>query len=193
MVRCLVLVLALLAPACVIRTTRARDATLHYHPTLDELRAAPRAEAVAPATPPAVEARVVVEDLASGYPQPIGLAYDGAGAFRKVVGVEWSEGELERALRDGLRVAFPGDVGAVARLGGGLVSLALYRFGGSVYASALLELRLVRDGTEIYAARYSASARGGDRAVLLAAVATGLTNQIKGDPALRAAIERGAP
>lgn len=192
MVKHLLLVTALLAPACVIRTTRARDATLHYHPTLDELRAAPRAEAVAPAALPAVNLRVDVEEIASGYPQPIGLAYDGAGAFRKVVDVEWSEGELERALRDRLRIAFQGSDGAAARLGGGLVSLALYRFGGSVYASALLELRLVRDGTEIYAARYGASAKGGDRAQLLAAVATGLANQIYGDQALRAAIDRGA-
>src|SRR5207244_3999191 len=77
------------ATACVIRTTRARDATLHYHPTLDELRAAPRrAELPPPPRTATADGNVRVEAFVPAYPQPIGLDYDGAGAGRKVVGVE---------------------------------------------------------------------------------------------------------
>jgi hypothetical protein len=173
---------------CAIRTTRARDATLHYHPTLDELKRD------APAAPPAapVAARVHIGAFAAGYPQPIGLAYSNAGAFRKVVGIEWSKGEVEAALRDQLRARFQSDEQSPSRLGGGLVSLAVYRFGGSVYASALLEVRLVRHGDEVYAARYRSAARGNERAALLSTVAAELADQVSGDRALLAALG-GAP
>jgi hypothetical protein len=182
--------LSLATTGCAIRTTRARDATLHYHPTLDELKAGART-APAQASRPGGGA-VQIEAFASGYPQPVGLDYSNGGAFRKVVGVEWSAGELEAALVRHLRDSFGATEVATNRLGGGVVSLAVYRFGSTVFASALLEVRLVRNGDEVFASRYRASARGPDRGALLDAIARDLSNQIAGDHELLATTG-GAP
>lgn len=190
MVKIILLASALAAAGCAIRTTRARDATLHYHPTLDELK---RETPAASSSAPAPAARVQVGRIASGYPQPVGLAYSNAGAFRKIVGIEWGDGRVEAALGARLRERFADDATSPARLGGGVVSLAVYRFGGAVYASALLEVRVARHGDEVYAARYRGGARGADRAALLDGIAEGLADQVARDPALLAALGGGAP
>jgi len=193
MVRSLVLAAALLAGSgCVMRATRARDATFHFHPTLDELKAAPRAEARPRPAPRPVTARVEVTAIASGYPQPVGLAYDGGGAFRRVTGVEWGDGELEGALGGALPAAFAGGDGATVHLRGAIVGLAIYRVGGAVYARALLEVRVAHAGTELYAARRRGVARGGSRAELLGAIAGDLADQVRADDELVAALPGGA-
>jgi hypothetical protein len=193
MVRAL-LVLSLFS-GCVIRSARARDATLPYHPTLDDLRTAPvstAAAASAASAPRTVAARLTVEPVASGYPQPVGLVYSGDGAFRKVTGVEWGSGELEQALGRNLRGALVDGDGPPIALRGGIVRLAIYRVGGEVFVDAQLELRALHDGNEIYAARYQAGARGNDRRMLLASVATALTREISRDERLFATIAGGA-
>jgi len=180
--------LSLVLSGCVLRTTRARDATLHYHPTLDELRARTPQR---PSEPP-IEVAVHLGRIASGYPQPVGLAYSSDGAFRKVVGVEWSNGEVETALANELRARLRVDEQSPSHLGGGLVSLAVYRFGGTVYGSALLEVRLLRAGNEIFGTRYRVRARGHDRSEVLATLASELAEHVSRDPELRTALG-GAP
>ncbi|MBX3156334.1 MAG: hypothetical protein KF773_10075 [Deltaproteobacteria bacterium] len=191
MVKTLLLVAAL--AGCGMRVNGARDATLPYHPTYAELREAPLAPATAAAAAPrTTRARIVVDGFARAYPQPIGLAYSGDGAMRAVTEVIVADGELEAQLAAGVgaRVvgAADGDSAGAAHLGGGVVEHARYRFGGTTYASAMLELRVTRGGTEVYAARYRALVRGGDG--LEAQLASNLVDQIGGDDRLFAALEK---
>jgi hypothetical protein len=171
--------LAVSLGGCIVRATRARDATLPYHPTLDELRVTTRSSAAARSLP------IRIGRIRGSYPQPVGLDYSHDGAFRKVVAVEWSDGAFEAALDRRLR-AWARDDGP-ARLDGGLISLAIYRFGGTVYASALLEARVIAGGDEVYAARYRATGHGPDRAALLEHLADVLAGEVAGDPGLVAA------
>ena len=83
--------------------------------------------------------------------------------------------------------AVEGD-GNVAHIGGGVVEHAKYRFGGTTYASAMLELRVTRRGTEVYAARYRALVKGGDG--IEAQLASNLVDQIGGDDLLFSALEK---
>ena len=191
MVKTLLLASALLS-GCMIRSLGARDATLSYHPALVELREAPEARQLPPAPPRAVAAQIVVDGFAAGYPQPIGLSYDGDGAFRKVTAIEWADGALEQGLAGALRASLADGQGATVHLGGGVVSLARYRFGGELYMSTQVEVRAVRDGTEIYAHRYHAAARGGDQTLVTSSLANEVVDQIRGDEHLFAALEGGA-
>jgi hypothetical protein len=186
------LLAGVLLSGCAIRSLGARDATLSYHPALVELRAAPEARDVPPTQPRAVAAQIVVDGFAPGYPQPIGLSYDGDGAFRKVTAVEWADGALEQGLAGALRASLLDGQGPTVHLGGGVVSLARYRFGGDLYMSTQVEVRALRDGTEIYARRYHAAARGGDPSLVTASLTNDLVNQIRSDEHLFAAVEGGA-
>jgi hypothetical protein len=195
MVRAKILLAGALLSGCMIRSEGARDATLSYHPALVELRAAPEVDAargVTPTVPRAVAAQIVVDGFAAGYPQPIGLGYDGDGAFRKVTSIEWADGGLEQGLAGALRASLLDGQGATVHLGGGVVSLARYRFGGDLYMSTQVEVRAVRDGNEIYARRYHAAARGGDPSLVTASLTNDIVNQIRGDERLFAAVEGGA-
>jgi len=186
------ILIAMLLSGCVVRATEGRDATLHFHPTLDELRAAPATRPSATPAPRAVAARLVFHDIASAYPQPIGLDYDDAGILRKVTGVQWSNGELEHALTSALPAALVGGGGAVAHVDGAVVNLAIYRVGNVVYGRALFDLRIARDGNEVYAVRYTASRSGSDRDQLFAALAADLTAQVARDERLAGKLVGGA-
>lgn len=189
MVKIIVLA-AVVMSGCAIRSTRARDATLHYHPTLDELRTAPAVGPMKP-LPRAPLATIALKGVTSAYPQPIGLDYSDDGGFRKLTGVEWSADELEAALSDALPLALAGADSAVMHARGSIVSVALYRFGETMYARAALELRVSREGAEVYAARYTASLQGPDREQLLVALANRLVNEIAHDDHLAVALGGG--
>ena len=185
---------AFLVSGCAIRASSAHDATLPYHPTLDELRTAPPfIPANGSSTDPAGAAerfppQIEFLSLTSAYPQPIGLDYNDDGAFRSVVGVEWDAKEFD----DALQVALPAEPanGDRSRLhaDGAIVSLAVYRFNTEIYVQAMLELRVARDGAEVYAARYSARLRGTERGSLLVALAQQLVRQILRDGRLSATL-----
>lgn len=185
-------ILAMLLSGCVVRATEGRDATLHFHPTLDELRAGPAAPPGAPPASRTVAAQLVFHDIASAYPQPIGLDYDDAGILRKVTGVQWSNRELEQALTQALPAALVGGSGAVAHVDGAVVNLAIYRVGTIVYGRALFDLRIARDGNEVYAVRYTASQSGPDRDQLFTALAANLTAQVARDDQLARKLAGGA-
>jgi hypothetical protein len=185
------IILAILLSGCVVRATEARDATLHFHPTLDELRTAPAAQPGAPPAPRAVAARLVFHNIASAYPQPIGLDYDDSSILRKVTGVQWSNGELEHALAGALPEALVGGDGAVVHVDGAVVNLAIYRVSNAVYGRALFDLRIARDGNEVYAVRYTASRSGSDRDQLFAALAADLTTQVTRDERLASKLAGG--
>ncbi len=185
------MILAALLSGCMVRATDGRDATIHFHPTLDELRAAPGTAPGAPAAR-SVAAQLVFHKVASAYPQPIGLDYDDAGIFRKVTGVQWSNGELETALAAALPASLVGGGGAVVHVDGAVVNLAVYRVGTVIYGRALFDLRIARDGNEIYAVRYTASRIGPDRDRLFAALAADLAGQVTRDDRLAHQLEGGA-
>ena len=193
--------LAVVITGCGIRALGAHDATLPYHPPLDELRSAP--DVLAPTqvgAPRAVNAQVIVDGFAEGYPEPIGLAYNSDGAFRKVIAVEWGDHALASSLADGVRVSLVGGAGQAVHIAGGVVELAHYRFGSKVYVHAMLELRASRSGFEVYSARYQAQVRGECAALrdrrcegaAASAVARELVEQIRTDDRLLAAVEGGA-
>lgn len=184
--------IAVLLSGCFVRATEGRDATLPFHPTLDELRAAPAARSDATPAARPVAAQLVFHKIASAYPQPIGLDYDDAGMLRKVTGVQWSHGELENALTTALPAALVSGTGASVHVDGAVVNLAIYRVGSVVYGRALFDLRLARDGNEIFAVRYTASHSGPDRDQLLAALAADLTAQVARDERLAGKMAGGA-
>ena len=186
MVKALLVAIALMG--CGIRAGGARDATLPYHPTFEELREAPAPRPASPRPPRTTRAKIVVDGFARGYPQPVGLAYNGTGSLRGVTGILLADGDLEGAIAAGVNASVLGsDDGAEVHLGGGVVEHAKYRFGGITYASALLELRVTRGGTEVYAARYRTMLKASyDIEVALAA---NLVDQIGGDDRLFHALE----
>jgi hypothetical protein len=186
------IIIAMLLSGCVVRATEGRDATLHFHPTLDELRTAPPVQPGAPPAARPVAAQLVFHDVASAYPQPIGLDYDDSGILRKVTGVQWSNGELEHALTRVLPAALVGGTGPVAHVDGAVVNLAIYRVGNVVYGRALFDLRIARDGNEVYAVRYTASRSGPDRDQLFSALAADLTAQVTRDEQLASKLAGGA-
>ena len=184
--------IAVLLSGCYVRATEGRDATLPFHPTLDELREAPAARPDAAPAPRAVAAQLVFHKIASAYPQPIGLDYDDAGMLRKVTGVQWSNGELEQALTTELPKALVSGTGAAVHVDGAIVNLAVYRVGSVMYGRALFDLRIARDGNEIFGVRYTASRSGPDRGQLLGALAADLTAQVARDERLARKVAGGA-
>ena len=186
MVRALLLAVALMG--CGIRAGGARDATLPYHPTFEELREAPAPKPASPRPPRSTRAKIVVDGFARAYPQPVGLSYNGTGATRGVIGILVADGNLEGAIAAGVGATVVGsDDGAEVHLGGGVVEHAKYRFGGTTYASALLELRVTRRGTEVYAARYRTMVKASYD--IEAQLAANLVDQIGGDDRLFNALE----
>lgn len=178
---------------CGLQSQRARDATLPYHPTLDTLRSAPsQLPARNGHKTRTTSAQLELEGFARGYPTPIGLTYSGDGGMRAIVGVQSADKPFEDMLGARLTQRVHGGDGAPLALGGGVVQLAQYRFGGSVYVSTVVEVRAVRDGTEVYAARFTSAAKGGDGNVLRQMVADDVVDQICADDQLFAAME-GAP
>jgi hypothetical protein len=176
------------AGGCIIRASGARDATLPYHPTFEELNEAPPISTAAPRPARTTRAKIVVDGFARAYPLPIGLAYSGTGSSRSVTGLVVDNGSLEHAVASGVGARVVGsDDGEEAHIGGGIVEHAQYRFGGTTYASAMVELRVTRRGTEVYAARYRTMVKGGDR--IESQLAANLVDQIGGDDRLFNALE----
>jgi hypothetical protein len=178
---------------CGLQSQRARDATLPYHPTLDTLRSAPsKPPARAGQKTRAVTAQLELEGFARGYPSPIGLTYSHDGGMRAIIGVQTEDQPFEDMLGARLVQRIQSGAGAPLSIGGGVVQLAQYRFGDSVYVSTIVEVRAVRDGTEVYAARFTSAAKGGDGAMLRQMVADDVVDQIVADDQLFATME-GAP
>lgn len=177
---------------CGLQSQRARDATLPYHPTLDTLRAAPSKAPAREHKMRTTTAALELEGFARGYPTPIGLTYSGDGGMRAIIGVQSADEPFEHLVGALLTRQIQSGDGAPATLGGGVVQLAQYQFGDSVYVSTIVEVRAVRDGTEVYAARFTSAAKGGDGNLLRSVVADDIVDQICADDRLFAAME-GAP
>jgi hypothetical protein len=182
---------------CGIRADRARNGPLPYHPNQDQ----PRASSDTGRTPQSTQprrssARLVNAGFARAYPQPVGLSTFNDGAGRKVIGIEWGDGSVEAGLAVVLQQRLVGadEVKLTAvHVGGGLVEFAQYRFGDRLYASGRLELRAMREGTEIYAARYATTATGSSSQEVSDAIIDDISNQVLADQLLFGTIEGALP